>query len=130
MSTPKLRVVVVDDQEGVRAVVADTVRFAGHEVVATAVDGHEALAQCRQHRPDLVIMDLQMPGLNGAEAMEIMLREGLAKRVVIMSGEWRSLGMQGHELLQRGAAAFLEKPFSVTQLFQLLDQYAKSCASA
>ncbi|MCS7049201.1 MAG: response regulator [Verrucomicrobiae bacterium] len=130
MSDPKLRVVVVDDQEGVRAVVADTVRFAGHDVVATAADGREALECCRQHRPDVVIMDVQMPGLNGADAMEIMLREGLTKRVVLMSGEWRSLGLRSDDLRQRGAAAFLEKPFSVTQLFQLLDEYAKSCAQA
>lgn len=130
MSHTKLRVIVVDDQEGVRMVVADTVKFAGHNVVAMAADGHEALEHCRQHRPDLVIMDVQMPGLNGAEAMEIMVREGLAKHVVLMSGEWRSLGLHSEDLQRRGATAFLEKPFSVTQLFQLLDKYANAEAQA
>ncbi len=121
-----LRVMVVDDQEGVRMVVADTVRYAGHDVVATAGDGDEAIEQARTHRPDIIIMDVQMPRLNGAVAMERILQEGTASRVILMSGEWRSAGYTTSDLLKRGAAAFMEKPFNVTRLFELLDSYSRS----
>jgi CheY-like chemotaxis protein len=130
IKTRALRVLVVDDQEGVRMVVADTVRFAGHEVIAVGEDGQQAIELAREHRPDLVIMDIQMPRLNGAGAMEVILKEGTAERVVLMSGEWRSAGLTTEDLKRLGASAFLEKPFSVTQLFDLLDQYARELTAA
>ncbi len=120
-----LRVMVVDDQEGVRMVVADAVKFAGHDVVAVAADGDEAVELARQHRPDVIIMDVQMPKLSGPAAMDAVLREGTARQVILMSGEWRSAGLTAAELLRRGATAFLEKPFSVTHLFELLDKSAR-----
>jgi CheY-like chemotaxis protein len=125
-SEAALRVMVVDDQEGVRMVVADTVKFAGHQVVAVAADGEEAVALARQHRPDVIIMDVQMPKLNGPAAMDIILQERTAKHVILMSGEWRSAGLTTAELMRRGATAFLEKPFSVTRLFELLDESTRA----
>ncbi len=121
-----LRVMVVDDQEGVRMVVADTVKFAGHDVVAVAADGDEAVELARQHRPDVIIMDVQMPKLSGPAAMDAILQEGTASQVILMSGEWRSAGLTTAELMSRGATAFIEKPFSVTRLFELLDESARA----
>src|SRR5437867_3338119 len=88
----KLRVVVVDDQPIVRQVVADTIQYAGHEVVGTAGDGVEAVEKTGQLRPDVVVMDLVMPRLNGVEAMQAILAAGTARWVLLMSGEYRSLG--------------------------------------
>ena len=118
----RVRVMVVDDEPLIREVVVDTIRFAGHEVVAVAVDGAEAVERAAELRPDLVIMDVVMPRLSGVEAMEAMLEAGTARSVALMSGEFRSLGLNRAELLQRGAVALLEKPFSVTEVFELLER--------
>jgi CheY-like chemotaxis protein len=115
---------VVDDQPAVCDVVADTVRYAGHEVVGTARNGAEAVALAREHRPEVVLMDISMPELNGVEAMRAMLADGTVQRVVLMSGEFRSLGLRKEDLYAAGATAFFEKPFNVADLFAQLDRLA------
>jgi CheY-like chemotaxis protein len=120
---------VVDDQEAVCEVVSDTIRFAGHEVVGTARDGVEAVERAEQLRPEVVIMDVSMPRKNGVEAMRAILEAGTAQRVALMSGEYRSLGLTQEEMMRNGAAAFLEKPFNVSQLFDLLRQWSEQGAT-
>jgi len=125
----KLRVLVVDDQPAVCEVVADTIQYAGHEIVGTAKDGVEAVARAKELRPDLVVMDISMPRMNGVEAMKAILTAGDAKRVLLMSGEYRSLGVTRDEMMRNGAAGFMEKPFNVSELFGLLDRWsAEGCA--
>ena len=120
----KLRVLVVDDQPAVCEVVADTIQYAGHEIVGTAKDGMEAVTRAKELRPDLVVMDISMPRMNGVEAMKAILTAGDAKRVLLMSGEYRSLGVTRDEMTRNGASGFMEKPFNVTELFNLLDRWA------
>jgi CheY-like chemotaxis protein len=118
----RLRVLVVDDQAAVRDVVGDMVQFAGHDVIGKAGDGIEAVEQARRLHPDLIIMDVVMPRANGVEAMRTILSEKTADGVLLMSGEYRSHGMTKEELLQAGAAVFLEKPFSLSDLAQSLEK--------
>lgn len=120
----RLRVLVVDDQDAVREVVADTIRYAGHEVVAAARDGAEAVQQARDLKPDLVVMDIAMPRMNGVEAMQAMLAAGTARWVMLISGEYRSLGFTKEDIAKSGASAFLEKPFDVTRFLELLEGWA------
>ena len=122
----RLRVLVVDDQEAVCEVVAETIRYAGHDVIGTARDGVEAIERAEQLRPDVVIMDVAMPRKNGVEAMKTILETRTAGRVALMSGEYRSLGLTQQEMMRNGAAAFLEKPFNVDQLFDLLAQWSQA----
>ena len=121
----KLRVVVVDDQPAVCEVVADTIEYAGHEIVGKGRDGVEAVALAKELRPDLVVMDILMPGMNGVEAMKAILATKSAKRVLLMSGEYRSLGVTREEMMREGAAGFMEKPFNVSELFELLERWAE-----
>ena len=120
----KLRVLVVDDQPAVCEVVADSIQYAGHEIVGTAKDGVEAVARAKELLPDLVVMDISMPRMNGVEAMKAILAAKSAKRVLLMSGEYRSLGVTRDEMTRHGAAGFMEKPFNVTELFDMLDRWA------
>ena len=120
----KLRVLVVDDQPAVCEVVADSIQYAGHEIVGTAKDGVEAVARAKELLPDLVVMDISMPRMNGVEAMKAILAAGATKRVLLMSGEYRSLGVTRDEMMRNGASGFMEKPFNVGELFDLLDRWA------
>ena len=125
-SGKKLRVLVVDDQPAVCEVVADSIQFAGHDIVGTAKDGVEAVERAKELQPDLVVMDISMPRMNGVEAMKVILAAKSAKRVLLMSGEYRSLGVTRDEMMKQGAAGFMEKPFNVTELFGLLERWAAS----
>jgi len=119
-----LRVVVVDDEPAVADMLADVVRYGGHEVIAIARDGMEAVDTVRRLAPDVVIMDVLMPRLNGVQAMRQIVAARAARKVLLVSGEYRSLGMTRDQIIKEGAAGFLEKPFSVTELSDLLDQWS------
>ena len=120
----KLRVLVVDDQPAVAEVVADTIAYAGHEIVGKGRDGVEAVSLAKELLPDLVVMDISMPRMNGVDAMKAILAAGSTKRILLMSGEYRSLGVTREEMMREGAAGFMEKPFNVTDLFSLLDRWS------
>ena len=62
-----MRVLLADDHSIVRRGLRSLLEEAGHEVVAEAADGHEAIRLCEEHRPDLLILDIAMPKLNGIE---------------------------------------------------------------
>jgi len=123
-SGKKLRVLVVDDQPAVCEVVADTIQFAGHDIVGTAKDGKEAVERAKELQPDLVVMDILMPRMNGVDAMKEILAAKTAKWVLLMSGEYRSLGVTRDEMIRQGAAGFMEKPFNVTELFGMLARWS------
>ena len=82
----KIRVLIADDhailREGVRALLSATDDI---EVIGQASDGREAVDQCRKLAPDIVLMDIAMPGLGGLEAALEIRKEGLRSRVLILS---------------------------------------------
>ncbi|GGR44679.1 response regulator [Streptomyces netropsis] len=108
-----IRVLVVDDQILIRAGVAALLRAApGTTVVAEASDGEEAVAAAAEHRPDVILMDIRMPGLSGTAATERILaaaeRDGVpAPRVLVLTTF--DLDEYVYEALRAGAAGFLLK---------------------
>ena len=77
------------------------------EVVAEAADGREALDLVERHRPDVILLDLAMPGMDGLEALPKLRKAAPETKVVIFSGFQESvLGRQAREL---GAVAYVEK---------------------
>lgn len=103
------RVLVVDDTAFMRRMLRELLSKAGLEVVAEAGNGREAVEQYRQVRPDLVIMDITMPELDGIAAVREIVREDPSARIVMCS----ALGQQELiiEALEAGAQDFVVKPF-------------------
>lgn len=81
-----IRVLIADDhalvREGVRAILANE---GDMEIVATAEDGQEAVELIDEHHPDVVVMDISMPRLNGIHATEVIHRSGASTGIVILS---------------------------------------------
>lgn len=104
----KIRVVVADDSPTALQSVCDYLEFAGgFEIVGTASDGINAVQLVSLREPDLVLLDLSMPRVNGLEAAEQIHRCSPAIRVIIFS-ELEGLSL-GDECLRHGADSFLSK---------------------
>jgi len=117
-----VRVVVADDQSAVReGLVALLDLLPDIEVVADAADGPGALAAVATHRPDVVLLDLRMPGMDGVAFHEALSRErpGLARRTVFITGDVvPSAG--GTTATQVGRQPTVAKPFTFERLEEAL----------
>ena len=118
--TVRPTVLLCDDSRALRMLAARQLSEAGFEVVAEAGNGEEAIAQYQAHRPDVVLLDLVMPQLDGKGALQGILQHDGGARVVILS----SLGAQGdiEECLRLGAASYLQKPIDPDAMVRVLRQ--------
>lgn len=107
----KLRVLVVDDSSSFRSAVARVIDESGlGRVVAHASNGQEALEKAREYHPDLVTLDIEMPVMDGLEALP-KLREAVPATQVVMLTTLSRQGARGAKVaLQLGALDFVEKP--------------------
>lgn len=80
-----IRLLVVDDHEVVRSGLAALLEDSPIDVVARASGGEQAVAMAKQHRPDVVLMDIRMPEVDGLSALDTIAREVPATKVVILS---------------------------------------------
>jgi DNA-binding response OmpR family regulator len=79
-----VRVLVVDDEDYITDLIAVGLRFVGFDV-DTAVDGRDALAKIASTRPDLVVLDISMPGIDGIEVLQRIRRDGVSTPVVFLT---------------------------------------------
>jgi DNA-binding NarL/FixJ family response regulator len=119
-----IRVLVADDHTLVRAGIRALLqRIPGVEVVGEAGDGREALRLVGECKPDVVLMDILMPGLNGLEAMSRIVRESPGVRVLMLSMN----SAQEFVLcaVRAGASGYLLKTAQIAELEQALDAVAR-----
>ena len=79
------RVVIADDEVLIRMYIREILENNGYEVVGEAEDGLDAIAVCRQKKPDFVIMDINMPVMTGLEATKVINEDKLAGFVIILT---------------------------------------------
>jgi DNA-binding NarL/FixJ family response regulator len=113
--TPSIRVAVVDDQEVVRAALCTLLATQGDfAIVGTAADGAAAVALCRARRPDVVLMDVRMPVVDGIEATRQIVADGAARVLILTTFD---LDEHVYDALDAGASGFLLKDVPAAQLF-------------
>jgi len=103
------RILVADDASFMRQMIREIVEEAGHEVVAEASDGVEAIEQFKKHHPDVVTMDIVMPRRSGIDAVKGIIEVDPTACVVMCSALGQETLVQ--EALQAGARDFIVKPF-------------------
>ena len=113
-----LRILVVDDEENITDLIAVGLRFVGFEI-ELAADGLEALGKVTSFRPDLIVLDISMPVIDGLEVVTRLRRDGIETPVVFLTArdapEDRVAG------LHRGADDYITKPFSLDELLARIE---------
>ena len=108
------RILVVEDEQIIAADLTNKLRRMGHEVVATAIAGHEAISIAEQVRPDLVLMDVQLEdGMSGTEAARL-IQERTGAKIVFLTAFPGVFLEEPARMSEPGIC--LGKPFSRTQL--------------
>ena len=117
-----MRVMLVDDRLLVRNGIASLLRARGHEVVAEAGNGLEALETVGQVLPDLILMDIRMPQMNGLEATRLIKAQYPDMKIVMLtvSDDEQDL----FEAIKSGAHGYLLKDLEATQFFEALEDIA------
>ena len=105
---PPIRIALVDDADEMRLLVGMSLTLSGEfTVVGEAANGRDAVALAREERPELMLLDLSMPEMDGLEALPLVLRESPETCVVVFSGfDEAQLGREARTL---GARGYIEK---------------------
>jgi CheY-like chemotaxis protein len=109
------RILIAEDEPDIRELVAFTLRFAGHEVIATA-NGEEAVQQAGQMIPDLILMDVRMPRMTGYEACRLMKADPILKDIPVVFLSAKGQDSEIQTGMDVGAEDYMLKPFAPTQL--------------
>jgi two-component system, chemotaxis family, chemotaxis protein CheY len=112
------RILLCDDSRALRMMSANVLAEHGFDVVAEADNGESAVAEYKTHKPDVVLLDLVMPRLDGKQALARILEHDAGAKVVILS----SLGARGdiEECLRMGATSYLQKPIDTETMLRVL----------
>jgi len=109
------RVLVADDEPDVLRLVTTVLEMAGHEVV-TATDGAEAVAAAVQERPDVVILDIMMPKMDGLTALGQLRQGPLTKDIPVLLLSAKKSPLDTEVGMKAGASGYLTKPFNRREL--------------
>ena len=112
------RTIIVDDSLAMRLVLNQCLEGSEFEVVDQAVDGDDAIAKVKEHNPDLVLLDIVMPGKSGVEALEEIMT--LQPDIIALMASSLGTKKMIYEALKLGAKNFIQKPFEKEEVLKAL----------
>ena len=117
------KILIVDDAMFMRETLKKMLEAQGHVIVGEAEEGSEAIRKFVETQPDLVILDITMPGMDGIEALQQIRKKDHKAKVIICS----ALGQQEivAQAIVSGAEDFIVKPFEVAQLVAAVEKVLK-----
>ncbi len=125
----KVKILVVDDEEDLLDLISYNLKKAGYEV-STAINGKKGIELAKRQKPDLILLDIMMPEMNGIEVCEVLMRDEILKQIPVVFLTARGEEEIEVKTLDLGADDFLAKPISTTKLVSrikaVLRRYKKS----
>lgn len=118
--TQPLHILCVDDEEDIQEVVKLCLEMAGGFTIDTCTGGADALAYLAHTRPDLILLDVMMPGMDGPATFAAIKARGMDMPVVFMTARVR--GAEVSQYLDMGAAGVIPKPFDPVSLANEVEQ--------
>ena len=116
------RVLAVEDQEDNMQILRDAIVNAGYEIIE-AENGEQALALAAKHRPDLILMDIQIPIIDGYEATRRIKADAALRSIPIIAVTSHALDGGEQKARAAGCDDFVAKPYSPSQLLAKIRQY-------
>ena len=116
------RILIVEDQEDNRRILRDLLTSAGYEPIE-AVTGEEGVSMAAAHRPDLILMDIQLPGLDGYEATRQIKANPDLHAIPIIAVTSYALSGDDVKAFEAGCDAYVTKPFVPRQLLAKIREY-------
>ncbi|GMA37457.1 transcriptional regulator [Demequina litorisediminis] len=117
-ASKKRRAVVAEDEALIRMDIVETLREGGYDVVGEGANGEEGVALAREHKPDVVVMDIKMPVMDGISAAEQIAQERLAPVVLLTAFSQTELVERARDA---GAMAYVVKPFTPADLLPAVE---------
>ena len=116
------RILVIEDQEDNRRIVRDLLTSVGYELIE-AVTGEEGVAMAEMHRPELILMDIELPGLDGYEATRRIKANPALRQIPIIVVNSYALSGDDIKAHDAGCDAYIAKPFSPRVLLAKIREY-------
>jgi len=113
--TDMAKILIAEDERDIRDLITFTLRFAGHEVIATS-NGEEAYQKAQETVPDLIMMDVRMPRMTGYEACRQMKEIDALKPVPVIFLSAKGQDAEVQAGLEAGAVEYILKPFAPNEL--------------
>jgi two-component system, cell cycle response regulator DivK len=117
-------VLVIDDHEDNRRILRDLLRSAGYEVVE-ATTGEDGVATAKARVPDMILMDIQLPGIDGYETTRRIKAEESLRRIPLIVVTSYALSGDDAKAIAAGADAYVAKPFSPRAMLAKVREYLK-----
>ena len=111
----------VDDDHVIRGLLEVNLEMEGHEVI-TAVDGQDALDRVREERPDLILLDVMMPNVNGWQVAETLKNDPETRNIPIVFLSARAMEADVRKGTDLGVQAYVTKPFDPIDLMDLVNR--------
>src|SRR5215470_3066293 len=124
MPQDEIRVVIIDDNESVRKVLGEVVAAFGYRAFIAA-SGAQGLREVQERRPQVILLDLNMPGLDGHTVFQQLIGSSVLSSIVVVSGN--SDEAAARALLQRGAFDYVTKPVDLGHLQSVIAAAAAAC---
>ena len=115
------KILVVEDNEQNRILLKHLLAYHGYEVVEAA-DGAEGIEAAKKYKPDLILMDLQMPVMDGFTAIRILKNDPKTKGIKIIAVTAFAMKGDRERALETGADAYISKPIDIKQLPNIVRQ--------
>jgi two-component system cell cycle response regulator DivK len=115
------KILVVEDTEDNRQILRDLLSIAGYDVIE-ALDGAEGIAKASEHKPDLILMDIQMPIIDGYEATRRIKADPALKLIPVIAVTSYALSGDEERARSAGCDGYIAKPFSPRQLLATVNK--------
>jgi two-component system response regulator (stage 0 sporulation protein F) len=120
MGKSQATILVIDDQPGIRRLLTEVLQDEGYSV-KTAANGYEGIQVATDTKPNVILMDMKMPGMDGIETLKELKRHGQGDQVIMMTA-YGELDMV-NEAREAGMRDYITKPFDIISLCRIIEAH-------
>jgi len=124
-----MKILIIDDEEDSRTIAGMSLGMFGGLTVVEAASGPEGLQKAQEEKPDVILLDLLMPGMDGAETLSNLRKNPETLRIPVIFLTVKGMFSEFEQLKELGALAVLPKPFDPTQLSKQILEVLKSSSA-